>query len=47
MRSVYKKEISLNRKEVALRSNLKKRKEFKNKNKNKNLKKKNNDRSIR
>ncbi len=31
MRSVYKKEISLNRKEVALRSNLKKRKEFKNK----------------
>ncbi len=31
MRSVYKKEISLNRKEVALRLNLKKRKEFKNK----------------
>ena len=31
MRSVYKKEISLNSKEVALRSNLKKRKEFKNK----------------
>ena len=36
MKSVFKKEISLNRKEMALRSNLKKRKEFKNKyNKNK------------
>tara|TARA_B100002052_G_C15506008_1_gene429422 strand:+ start:218 stop:334 length:117 start_codon:yes stop_codon:yes gene_type:complete len=31
MKSVFKKEISLNRKEMALRSNLKKRKEFKNK----------------
>ena len=31
MKSALKKEISLNRKEVALRSNLKKRKEFKNK----------------
>ena len=31
MKSAFKKEISLNRKEVALRLNLKKRKEFKNK----------------
>ena len=31
MKSAFKKGISLNRKEVALRLNLKKRKEFKNK----------------
>ena len=33
MKSAFKKEISLNRKEVALRLNLKKRKEFKKKTK--------------